>query len=154
MAVFIGTFENKIDRKGRVSVPASFRRRLEGQSFNGIIAFPSHRDKAIECCGSDFIDQLTGGMDNYNLFSDQHSALSTSIFADGHELAFDIDGRVILPEELRAFAGITDRVAFVGKGRLFQIWEPNSAAQHKQSARQQAETNGLTVPMQTGGGGQ
>ena len=93
-------------------------------------------------------------MDNYNLFSDQHSALSTSIFADGHELAFDIDGRVILPEELRAFAGITDRVAFVGKGRLFQIWEPGLASQHKQNARQQAESGGLTVPLQPGGGPQ
>lgn len=151
MAVFIGTFENKIDRKGRVSVPAPFRRRLEGQSFNGIVAFPSHRDKAIECSGMDFVDQLTSGMDNYALFSEQHSALSTSIFADGHELAFDIDGRIILPEELLSFAGITDRVAFVGKGRLFQIWEPGAAAEHKSAARKQAESGGLTVPLQPGG---
>ena len=100
----------------------------------------------------DFVEQLTSGMDSYALFSEQHSALSTSIFADGHELAFDIDGRIILPEALLSFAGITDRVSFVGKGRLFQIWEPDAAAAHKEAARQQAQSGALTVPLQPGGG--
>ena len=148
--MFIGTFENKIDRKGRVSVPAQFRRRLEGQSFNGIVAFPSHRDRAIEACGMDFVERLTDDMESYNLFSDEHSALSTSLFSDAHELGFDIDGRIILPEELLSFAGITDRVSFVGKGKLFQIWEPEAAARHKQSARSSAQ--GLTLPQRSNGG--
>ena len=151
LSVFIGTYENKIDRKGRVSVPAQFRRRLEGQSFNGIVCFPSHRDQAIEACGMDFVERLSEDMEAYNLFSDEHSALATSLFSDAHELAFDIDGRVMLPEELRAIAGITDRVAFVGKGKLFQIWEPEAARQHKDSSRQSAR--GLSLPQRGGNGG-
>ncbi len=55
MAVFIGTFENKVDRKGRVSVPAQFRQTLAAQSFQGIVAFRSYRADAIEACGFDFM---------------------------------------------------------------------------------------------------
>ncbi|MCH7957248.1 MAG: MraZ N-terminal domain containing protein [Proteobacteria bacterium] len=56
MAVFIGTFENKVDLKGRVSVPAQFRQTLAGQSFpnqsfQGIVVFRSYRAAAIEACG-------------------------------------------------------------------------------------------------------
>ena len=40
MALFLDTFVNKIDRKGRVSVPATFRAALDGQAFHGIVALP------------------------------------------------------------------------------------------------------------------
>ena len=53
MAVFIDTFINKIDRKGRVSVPAPYRAALVGQLFQGIVAFPSFKHPAIQCAGMD-----------------------------------------------------------------------------------------------------
>jgi len=58
MALFVGTVVNKVDRKGRVSVPASFRSTLAGQSFGGIVPFPSFKQKALECCAIDFMEQL------------------------------------------------------------------------------------------------
>ncbi|MCG8354984.1 MAG: division/cell wall cluster transcriptional repressor MraZ [Kiloniellales bacterium] len=153
MALFIGTFENKVDRKGRVSVPAPFRQAIAGLTFNGIVAFPSHRAAAIEACGIDFMEQLNERMDHFDLFSDQHDDLALTIFAASHQLACDPEGRVILPPALLEHAGISDRAAFVGKGRVFQIWQPETLADQVTAARERARNNALTVPLTPADGG-
>ncbi len=152
VAVFIGTFENKVDRKGRVSVPAPFRAALQGQVFQGIIAFRSYRAPAIEACGMDFMTRLNESVSDIDLFSETHDDLATTIFADSHQLALDGDGRIMMPAELAEHAGITDRAAFVGKGPIFQIWEPGQLDDHKQQARDRARSQGLTLPLRSGDG--
>ena len=62
MAVFVGTFENKIDRKGRVSVPAPFRTILQTNGHQQFMAFRSFRCRAIEACGPDFMEHLNASM--------------------------------------------------------------------------------------------
>lgn len=150
MAVFIGTFENKVDRKGRVSVPAAFRKAVAGQSFSGIVAFPSYRAPALEACGMDLMEQLGASMNEFDLFSEAHEDLATTIFADSQQLAFDEGGRIMLPEAFMAHAGIDDRAAFVGKGRMFQIWQPEALAGEKEAARQRARERKLTLPLRPG----
>ena len=153
MAVFIGTFENKIDRKGRVSVPAPFRQTLAGQSFQGIVAFRSYRAAAIEACGIDFMERLNDSMTSLDFFSDAQDDLAATIFADSQQLPFDGDGRVILPDQLAEHAGITDRAAFVGKGPIFQIWHPTALERYKEEARARAKSQGLTLPLKPIDGG-
>ena len=153
MAVFIGTFENKIDRKGRVSVPAPFRQTLAGQSFQGIVAFRSYRAAAIEACGIDFMERLNDSMTSLDFFSDAQDDLAATIFADSQQLPFDGDGRVILPGQLAEHAGITERAAFVGKGPIFQIWHPAALERYKEEARARAKSQGLTLPLKPIDGG-
>lgn len=150
--VFIGTFENKVDRKGRVSVPATFRQALAAQSYNGIVAFRSYRADAIEACGMDFIEKLNERVSSYDFFSETQDDLATMIFADSLQLPFDSEGRIILPASLIEHAGITERAAFVGKGRQFQIWQPAALEEQKAQARERARQQGLTVPMGDNGG--
>ena len=147
MAVFIGTFENKVDRKGRVSVPVQFRQMLAGQSFQGIVAFRSYRAAAIEACGIDFMERLNDSVSSMDLFSDAHDDLAATIFADSRQLPFDGDGRIVLPPRLAEQAGIGERAAFVGKGSIFQIWEPDALEAHKEEARARARSQGLTLPL-------
>ncbi|MGF1593615.1 MAG: division/cell wall cluster transcriptional repressor MraZ [Kiloniellaceae bacterium] len=144
--MFMGTYENKVDQKGRVSLPAAFRTALAGLSFQGIVAFPSHRADAIEGCGIDFMEQLNARVQEFALFSETHDDLATTIFAESHQLPFDSTGRIILPEDFRVHAGIADKAAFVGMGDLFQIWEPGRLAVHKAAARQRAREQRLTLP--------
>lgn len=148
----MGTFENKVDRKGRVSVPATFRQVLGTQSFAGIVAFPSHRANALEACGIDFMEELNENMTGFDLFSDPHDDLAFTIFADSQQLSFDGEGRIVLPPNLAQHAGITDRAAFVGKGKTFQIWEPEALYEQKTNARSRAQNQGLTLPMRQPGG--
>src|SRR5476651_1478796 len=63
VALFLSTFVNKVDRKGRVSVPASFRAALADQSFNGIIAFRSFKSSAIEGSGIDRLGEMSARLD-------------------------------------------------------------------------------------------
>src|SRR3546814_5797544 len=81
--------ENKVDQKGRVSVPAAFRTALAGLSYQGIVAFPSHRADAVEGCGIDILEQLNARVQEIALFSETYDDLSITIFSDSQQLPFD-----------------------------------------------------------------
>jgi len=139
MKLFVSTFTNKLDQKGRVSVPASFRAALSEQSFVGVVLYPSFTAPAIEGCGVDFLEKLAASAEShFDLFSPEQDDLQTLIFSSSHQLAWDGEGRIVLPQELRDHANITQQVAFVGKGRTFQLWEPGAFQQHQAEARARA----------------
>ena len=129
MPLFLNTHVNKVDRKGRVSVPAPFRAALTGQAFSGIVAFPSFRAPAIEALDRARMEHLSQSTDDLAQFSEAHDDLSVAIFANAAELAFDGEGRIMLPETLAKHAGIDEMAAFVGLGQTFQIWNPEKHAQ-------------------------
>jgi len=151
VALFLSTFVNKVDRKGRVSVPASFRSALADQSFPGIVIFPAVNTRALEGSGIDRLQQLAVRMEELPEFSEERDALST-IFADAQQLPFDGEGRVLLPPELCEHAGIVleGAAAFVGYGATFQIWEPGRYEQHQLARRSRAR--GVTLPPRGNGG--
>ena len=147
MAVFFGTFENKVDRKGRVSVPATFRQAIARSTFPGIIVRPSYRSDAIEGCDLEYMERLNDNATVNDLFSDAQEDLGLTIFAEAHQLPFDPEGRIILPPAMVAHASISERAAFVGMGSSFQIWEPDTLARQKAAARERARSQGLTLPQ-------
>lgn len=138
MALYFDTFVNKVDRKGRVSVPAPYRANLVGQTFHGLIALPSFKLPAIHCAGIDFMETLIAETQKAELFSDEHHTLTTALFGDARQLGFDGEGRILLPPGLAEHAGITDAAAFVGHGRSFEIWEPQALDRYKAEARRRA----------------
>lgn len=145
LALFLSTFVNKVDRKGRVSVPATFRAALAGQSFNGIVAFRSFKLPALEGSGIDRMEEMSARIDALDEFSEDRDSLS-SIFADAQQLAFDGEGRIVLPENLCQHTGISENAAFVGLGRTFQIWEPQQFERHQQELRERARRQGTVLP--------
>ena len=138
MALFIDTFVNKIDRKGRVSVPATFRAALAAQAFQGIVAFPSFKFPALHCAGMDWMSSLIDSTSNVDLFSPEHDDLTASLFSDAKQLPFDGEGRVLLPEALCAHASLSEGAAFAGRGRYFEIWEPKALEAYTAEARKRA----------------
>ena len=162
MPMFLSTYTNKVDKKGRVSVPAPFRSAVSAHDFNGIVLFPSLKHAAIEGAGMDYIARLTGIIDQLPPFSDEADAFS-AILASCHQLAFDPEGRIMLPEDLMEVAGITEQVCFVGRGQTFQIWEPAAwkvaEAEARSLARAQRDrlrwptANPGANPAATGNGG-
>jgi MraZ protein len=145
LGLFFSTVVNKVDRKGRVSVPATFRAALEGLSFPGVILFRSFRLPALDGNGIDRMEELSARIDALDEFSEDREALA-SIFADAQQLPFDGEGRIVLPEPLCTHAGITENAAFVGLGRTFQIWEPQRFEKHQQDLRERARRQGTTLP--------
>ncbi len=150
MALFISTFINKVDKKGRVSVPATFRAALAQQHFAGIFVYRSLTSNALEGCGSDHMDMLSESLAQLDPFSVEYDDLSTQIFGMSFQLPFDGEGRVILPQELLATVDITDSVAFVGKGRTFQLWEPEAFRLASEEARRRTLQNRPSLLLRPG----
>ena len=124
MALFIDTFVNRIDKKGRVSVPATFRAALIGLPFSGIVGMPHFRYDAVQCAGIDWMEGLVAQMGNVDLFSDEHDDLSATLFSDAKQLAFDGEGRVVLPDLLVAHAHLAEEVGTAqGKGDAGVFWQ-------------------------------
>ena len=133
---FVSTFTNKIDAKGRVSVPASFRAVLERDGYaGGIYCYPSLDAPALDAGGERLakkIDGLLAGLPDY---SDERDELSVALYGDVQVLSIDGDGRIVLPEGLRAHAGLEGSVTFVGLGDKFQMWRPERFEKRRETAR-------------------
>ena len=143
MAVFLSTFENKVDRKGRVSVPASFRAVLDRQNSLGIILYPSFKHACIEGNGDERIQEIVNSIDALDAFSDEAENLQT-ILADARQLTIDSDGRIILPQDFINYADLDGAATFVGLGKSFQIWKPDVFLKHRDRNRDRARELGAT----------
>jgi MraZ protein len=152
--LFLSTYHNRIDKKGRISVPASFRAALGGQEFSGIVANASLLHPCIEACGMDRIMKLNARMETLDPFSEERDAFATTIFGESVQLSFDSEGRVTLPEQLIKTANLEELAVFVGKGEIFEIWEPAAFAEHAKRARELAKDKRYQLrgtPPSTGG---
>tara|TARA_B100000989_G_scaffold294040_1_gene272364 strand:- start:525 stop:989 length:465 start_codon:yes stop_codon:yes gene_type:complete len=145
MALFLSSFEKNIDKKGRVSVPVPFRGALQGQNFSGIIAYASFVNNCIEACGMDRIEKIYERIETLDPFSEERDAFATAILGGSQQLAFDGEGRVVLPAEMLEEAGITNKCVFVGKGETFEIWEPDDYRKHDAEARKLAKEKRLSL---------
>ena len=147
--LFFSTFVNKVDRKGRVSVPATFRAAVADQSFPGVVVFPSFKYEALDASGIKRMEEMSARMNTLEEFSEDHENLGM-LFASSQALPFDTEGRIVLPENLVEFAHIADAAAFVGLGKNFQIWEPTRFSDHQATLRERARRQGTRLPPQGG----
>ncbi len=139
--MFLSSFENKIDKKGRVSVPATFRSHLNSLGYNGFISYPSFNHSALEACSQDRIEKLSNTIDSLNPFEEKRDYFATSILSESVNLQFDTEGRVSLTDKLLSHAKIKKNILFVGLGKTFQIWEPKLFEKFKILASKKAYQN-------------
>ena len=133
--MFLSSYENKIDKKGRVSVPATFRSYLNSVGYNGFISYPSFNHAALEACAQDRIEKLSNTIDTLNPFEEKRDFFATSVLSESENLQFDTEGRVSFSEKLLNHAKIKNNVLFVGLGKTFQIWDPKNFDKFKAFAR-------------------
>ena len=155
MNQFLGTHQNRLDAKGRVSVPASFRavlRSHNGTNGNGsaatttqLVLRPSHQHPCIEAWPPAEFHGLAQSLNRYELFSPEHEDMAAAIYAEAYPVESDKEGRIILPEHLVSYAGLTESVVFMWLGRTFQIWEPAAAERRRAEARERARARGFTL---------
>lgn len=135
--LFMDTITNKVDAKGRVSLPSDYRAIVKELSTE-IVCYRSLSAPCIEGCLEDTLDKLATEIENStDFFSETQDNLTNLIFGDAKRFPFDSTGRIVLTDKLLQHAGITDSAVFVGKGRKFQIWNPENWA--KEEARIRAE---------------
>ena len=139
--MFLSSYENKLDKKGRVSVPATFRSHLSTLGYNGFITYPSFNNSALEGCTQDRIEKINDTIDSLNPFEEKRDYFATSILSESINLQFDSEGRILLSSKLLKHAKIKNSMLFVGQGQTFQIWEPIAFEKFKVTARKKANIN-------------
>ena len=147
--MFLSSFVNKIDKKGRVSVPATFRSHLNSLGYNGFISYPSFNYSALEACSQDRIEKLSNTIDSLNPFEEKRDYFATSVLSESENLQFDTEGRVSISQKLLKHAKIKNDVLFVGLGKTFQIWEPGNFDKFRAFARKKAFQNRSNLKWDT-----
>ena len=146
MPLFLHTYTNKIDKKGRVSLPAAFRSVLAETGKEDPIVFRSLIHAAIEGWSQGQLEKLVeyseakGAYDPFPTSGQRLDDKATVLLSDAQPLKSDGEGRIMLPELFISHAGITDKATFVGRGRTFQIWQPDDFAAHVDEARKRVST--------------
>ena len=121
---FVANFTLRLDSKGRVSIPGSFRSVLGRDGFEGLYCYPALDRPAIDAGGNALMAEIEALIGRFTPFSDHREEFALALYGTSETLKIDGEGRVVLSENLKRHAGITDAVAFVGLGHKFQIWEP------------------------------
>jgi MraZ protein len=131
---FVSHVTMRLDAKGRLSIPASFRMVLAKDGYEGLYVHPALDRPALDAGGHALIREIETHLAQYDPFSDAWEAFSTALHGESEQIRLDAEGRVQLPERLKSAAGIRDEATFVGLGHKFQIWEPHSFALHRAEA--------------------
>ena len=135
MDEFVSTFTNKVDAKGRVSVPASFRAVLTKEGSDEIFIHPALDNPALDAGGPRLVKHIRTLLKDLAPYSDEKDQLATALFGESEYLKIDNDGRIILPIRLRQFSNIQQQITFVGLGDKFQLWSPDAFEIFRQQAR-------------------
>ena len=145
MELFVSTFVNKIDKKGRVSLPSIFRSALPKDHKNEIILLKSLRNQAIEGLSVIRVKEIASRINNLDFFSEEHEDFATSIFSEMLPTNLDKEGRFLIPEKLKDFANIKNEVTFIGQGYFFQIVNPKVAINLQNKSRTRLNLNKKTL---------
>ncbi len=121
---FLSSAVNKVDAKGRVSVPAHFRAVVQSRGYAELYAIRQLDVPALDVGGLDLLDRYEERIALEDPFLQTADDMSFFVHGDGAFLKYDQDGRITVSDFIREHTGITTEVAFVGRGNFFQIWEP------------------------------
>jgi MraZ protein len=149
MRRFRGESVHKVDQKGRVSVPAPFRRVLEegdpdwspGQNPNLVLIYGMPSGNCLEgytIAGATRLDEKVSRMPTY---SKSRRALERLLNTQSVYAQVDESGRIVLPPRLRDTFGLVEEALFAGMGEHFQVWAPDEY--HKDMAALDAWREGL-----------
>ena len=136
--MFLSIYENRLDKKGRVSVPASYRSHLSNLGYNGVVCYPSFNNQSIEAWQQDRIEKISNAIDALNPFEEKKDYFATSILSESINLQFDSEGRISLTPKLLKHAKIKSTMLFVGQGKTFQIWEPTAFEKFRVQSRKKS----------------
>ncbi|UUP16148.1 division/cell wall cluster transcriptional repressor MraZ [Nitratireductor thuwali] len=133
---FLSSAINRIDAKGRVSVPGHFRSVVQKRGFGELYGLRALDVPAMDVGGTDLLERYESRMANEDPFLQTADDMSFFVHGDGAFMKLDQDGRITVSDFIREHTGITTEVAFVGRGLFFQMWEPERLKAHGAQVRE------------------
>ena len=138
---FLSTYINKIDPKGRVSLPSSFRTILNTNNTDNVIIFKSLTKQCLEGCSVNYLREFDNIINQLDPLSYEKDSFLTTIFGDSVQINFDQDGRIVINKKYLDYANIKDNALFVGKGKTFEIWNSDIFNVYSENCRKFAIEN-------------
>lgn len=136
---FRGSEEVKVDAKGRVSIPARFRRVFEqcdpdwqpGDRPQLVIVYGSRKQNHLRLFTMEAIEEIDRDIAKLKRGSPQRTVLETMMNGQSEEAEIDGDGRLVLPQKLREKIGLDDRAFFMASGDYLKVWKPEIYAEEE-----------------------
>lgn len=135
MSRFLSNATNRIDAKGRVSVPSAFRSVLAQRNIQELYCFQDFVFPAISVGGLDLLERFERRIAAEDPFSPDANEMSLLIHGGGVFMRLDAEGRLMVTDFIRGFTGISDEVTFVGRADHFQLWQPQAFLAAQAQAR-------------------
>jgi MraZ protein len=135
MSRFLSNVTNRIDAKGRVSVPSSFRSVMAERGVQELYCLQDFAFPAISVGGPDLLDRYEKQIAEMDAFSPEANAMSLLVHGGGVFMKLDAEGRLMVTDFVRDFTGISTEVTFVGRADHFQLWRPEAFYEAQAAAR-------------------
>ncbi|WP_310416313.1 division/cell wall cluster transcriptional repressor MraZ [Mycoplana sp. BE70] len=139
---FLSNATNRIDAKGRVSVPSAFRAVLAQRDVRELYCFQDFVFPAISVGGPDLLDRFERQIATEDPFSPEANEMSLLIHGGGVFMRLDSEGRLMVTDFIRDYTGITTDVTFVGRADHFQLWAPQTFEAMQAAARTERRLRG------------
>lgn len=134
---FRGQEEVKVDAKGRLSIPAKFRRVFEscdtdwvsGNRPQLVIVYGPEHWQHLELYTMQAIEEIDAQIDRMPRGTPERRWLERLMHGTAEEAEIDGDGRLLLPQKLREKIGLEDRAYFIASGDYLRLWNPDTYAE-------------------------
>ena len=118
--MFLGQFQHNLDDKGRLMIPARYRDLLAAGAY-----ITQGFDKCLMVMTDDYFKQVYDRINAMNLADASARMLRRLILSNAYPVEVDKVGRILVPQNLRAFLGIENgELTVAGQGEYFEVWTP------------------------------
>ncbi|WP_246748842.1 division/cell wall cluster transcriptional repressor MraZ [Rhizobium setariae] len=142
MSRFLSNATNRVDAKGRVSVPATFRAVLSSQAIEELYCFQDFHYPAINIGGPELLARFERRLEDLDPFSLEANRMSLLIHGGGIFMRLDSEGRLMVSDFIRTYTGIEGEVTFAGRADYFQLWRPDAFQAAQNAAREELGRSG------------
>jgi len=133
--LFQGRYDQKVDKKGRTSCPSAYRKLLTSESEESLVlvsAFEPCLRAYPQSSWRNFLKNLS----DKSSFNPQVTMVKRAIIGSAKEVPLDKLGRVLIPGDLRDYAGIDSQAVFVGSLQYIEIWSPQNWEKEARASRE------------------
>jgi MraZ protein len=132
--MFIGEFQHNLDAKGRIAIPAKFRNKISG----GAIITRGLDQCLFVFTASDW-EILAQKLINLPLDQANSRAFVRLMLAGASDVDLDVQGRILIPDYLRKYAGLEKTAKVIGVYNRIEIWDEKTWENYREKSESRSD---------------
>jgi MraZ protein len=119
----IGTYECKVDAKGRLMLPVAFKKQLASVTEKGFVLKRAVFQPCLELYPMQEWESMMQNINKLNRFKKKNNDFIRRFTAGVKSIDLDVSGRLLVPKDLVGFAGITKEIVVTSAVNIIEIWD-------------------------------